>query len=324
MLAYSMLYFSVRLHSFLAFLIAGLLLTAAGSRAAYAETLGLDFSLPASSSPAEPAIAAADYNPLAIPAAAIAPPLQTQVAQLPPPPGSVPTTRVLLPLNEKAWNDRSQPPQSAVSSRPVSPRPSPHTMAQPAADWLFAGGADSLVARAVGSAEGTRTAEGGYTWAYYGHLDPGNGVWNLGSFSYQHGASSPAAADAQQLARLQRQSQQLADQAAQQGLELSTLEKLNGIDLANQSPKAALERGGYIERLAEAQQQGMAGTDAILWARIYAYLDPETHRWDAPGLGNTLQGIRHDQARRLRAISHSLTKYPKQNYDSGRSDRWHQ
>ena len=60
---------------------------------------------------------------------------------------------------------------------------------------FFEGGGDSLVAKSVGSAEGTRTPSGGYTRAYYGHVDPGNGVWNLGSYSYQHGAVSPQEAD---------------------------------------------------------------------------------------------------------------------------------
>ncbi|OLP18842.1 hypothetical protein BST81_07950, partial [Leptolyngbya sp. 'hensonii'] len=69
-------------------------------------------------------------------------------------------------------------------------------------DLLFQGGSFSLVAKAVGAAEGTRTPDGGRTWAYYGHRDPGNGVWNLGSFSYQHGADSPAEADVKQLRRL--------------------------------------------------------------------------------------------------------------------------
>lgn len=70
---------------------------------------------------------------------------------------------------------------------------------------MFEGDEHSLVAIAIGSAEGTRTPEGNKTSAYYGHIDPGNGVWNLGSFSYQHGAASPEAADQQQLKQLQAQ-----------------------------------------------------------------------------------------------------------------------
>ncbi len=171
----------------------------------------------------------------------------------------------------------------------------------------FAGGVDSLVAIAVGSAEGTRTPRGDYTAAYQGHTDPGNGAWNLGTFSYQHGAASPAEADRKQFQRLQRQAQQLQQIAANLGLELSLAEQLNGIDLANQSPRAALSRGGYLDRLLEARQQGLQGEEAILWARTRAFLDPDTQRWNAPGLGNTTESITRDQARRMVAVQRAIS-----------------
>lgn len=174
----------------------------------------------------------------------------------------------------------------------------------------FAGGIDSLVAIAVGSAEGTRTPRGDYTAAYQGHTDPGNGVWNLGTFSYQHGAASPAEADRKQIQRLQRQAQQLQQTAAKLGLELSLAEQINGIDLANQSPRAALSRGGYLDRLLEARQQGITGEEAILWARTRAFLDPDTQRWNAPGLGNTTESITRDQARRMVAVQRAIALNP--------------
>ncbi|MBF2084745.1 hypothetical protein [Thermoleptolyngbya sp. C42_A2020_037] len=174
----------------------------------------------------------------------------------------------------------------------------------------FAGGVDSLVAIAVGSAEGTRTPRGDYTAAYQGHTDPGNGVWNLGTFSYQHGAASPVEADRKQIQRLQRQAHQLQQIAAKLGLELSLAEQLNGIDLANQSPRAALSRGGYLDRLLEARQQGITGEEAILWARTRAFLDPDTQRWNAPGLGNTTESITRDQARRMVAVQRAIALNP--------------
>jgi hypothetical protein len=174
------------------------------------------------------------------------------------------------------------------------------------AEQLFSGGADSLVARTVGKAEGTRRADGGRNRAYYGHVDPGNRKWNLGSFSYQHAATSPEDADERQLRRLQRQDATLLQKAAEQGIELGLDERLNAIDLANQAPLAALDRGGYIERLKEAQERGFQGTEAILEARVNAYRHPDTHEWDAPGLGNHEASIRHDQARRMEAIAQVL------------------
>ncbi|MEO1148002.1 MAG: hypothetical protein AAFY26_20665 [Cyanobacteria bacterium J06638_22] len=172
---------------------------------------------------------------------------------------------------------------------------------------LFAHGSQSLVAIAVGSAEGTRTPMGDITPAYHGHVDPGNGAWNLGSFSYQHGAVSPEEADQRQLARLQQQATSLWHEAERRGLQLSTEAWLNGIDLANQAPEAALEPGGYLDRLQEAHRLNLADTDAIAWARTRSYIDPDTQQWNAPGLGNTLAGVAADQERRMRAIARAIS-----------------
>lgn len=181
-----------------------------------------------------------------------------------------------------------------------------------APDELFDGGSNSLVAKAVGSAEGTRTPDGGKTWAYYGHTDPGNGVWNMGSFSYQHGANSPDDADRRQLARLRGQYEVIEQSARSVGLRLGLEEQLNGIDLANQAPLAALEQGGYIDRLREAYAQGLRGSEAVLQARTYSYINPRTNQWDAPGLGNNLNSISRDQARRQSAISDAIQTHQQQ------------
>ena len=176
-------------------------------------------------------------------------------------------------------------------------------------DWIYEGGSNSLVARTVGSAEGTRKSNGERTKAYYGHVDPGNGVWNLGTFSYQHEASSPEDADEKQLKRLQRQEHQLKEKAAQWKVPLSIEVRLNGLDLANQAPLAALDEGGYIERLAEAYANGKSGEAAIVWARTQAYFDPHKQAWDAPGLGNNRYSIQRDQERRMAAIDSALRRY---------------
>ena len=180
-------------------------------------------------------------------------------------------------------------------------------------DWIYDGGSNSLVARTVGSAEGTRQSNGQKTMAYYGHTDPGNGVWNLGTFSYQHEAVSPEDADEKQLRRLQRQEMQLKEKAAQWNVPMSMEVRLNGLDLANQAPLAALDKGGYIERLAEAYKQGKSGEDAIAWARTQAYFDPDRQDWDAPGLGNNPHNIQRDQERRMAAIDQALRAYKAEN-----------
>jgi hypothetical protein len=171
---------------------------------------------------------------------------------------------------------------------------------------IFQGGANSLVARAVGSAEGTRRPDGSKNPAYYGHRDPGNAKWNLGSFSYQHAARSPEDADQRQLNRLQTQDRMLQQKAAAKGLQLTLEERMNGLDLANQAPLAALDRGGYIDRLKEARDRGLRGNEAILIARVNSYREPSTNLWDAPGLGNNEADIRHDQARRMDAVGEAI------------------
>ena len=204
------------------------------------------------------------------------------------------------------------PPFVPVASVPTAesmPAPKPTVNGT---DDLFAGGSDSLVARTVGHAEGTRTADGSKTRAYYGHSDPGNGVWNLGSFSYQHAAKSPEDADDKQLARLKRQRETLRQKAAAAKLQWSQEEELNAIDLANQAPLAALDTPGYVEWLAQAHERGLTGSDAVLWARTQSYWNPKQQRWEAPGLGNTEDSISHDQNRRLTAIARALDTYEQQ------------
>ena len=166
---------------------------------------------------------------------------------------------------------------------------------------LFKGGEHSIVSRTVGHAEGTRAATGGKTKAYYGHTDPGNAVWNIGSFSYQHGAASPEDADRKQLARLKKQFAVISQQAKSKGLVLSDLEKLNAIDLANQAPLAALDIGGFVDRLAECKRD-------LLCARSRSFINPRSRRLEAPGLGGNMPQVERDQQRRMDAISTVLKR----------------
>jgi hypothetical protein len=176
---------------------------------------------------------------------------------------------------------------------------------------LFSQQSFSLVAKAVGSAEGTRRPDGARNRAYYGHIDPGNAVWNVGTFSYQHCRTcSPEEADRRQLTRLGQQFEQIQRQAHDRySMTLSLEEQLNAIDLANQAPLAALAHGGFIDRLYQAKQQGLTGSDAILQARVYAYKNPVSNLWEAPGLGNTKPRITYDQARRQAAIARAIQQH---------------
>ncbi len=217
-----------------------------------------------------------------------------------------------------------QEPPTAPAPKATNP---PATPPQPQAktenrDYLFDGGSDSLVARTVGHAEGTRGADGAKTRAYEGHTDPGNGVWNLGSFSFQHckeaqyNCSTPEQADVHQLKRLEGQAAKLRQQAEAIGYAMTELEELNGIDLANQAPAAALaaDEYGYAGNLNwfAKNKPTLSEADRIVEARVWSYWNPKSKRWNAPGLGNTEANIRHDQNRRSMAIARAYENYQQQ------------
>lgn len=205
---------------------------------------------------------------------------------------------------------------------PSDPQVAAETAASPSGEKLFQGGSESLVARTVGAAEGTRAADGGKTSLYEGHSDPGNGVWNRGTFSYQFGNEENLTADEadrRQLAKIQRiHDSVLLPKAAEKGIAPLTLaEEINGIDLINQAPLAVTEAGGYVERLAEAKKKGLSGDEAILDARVWAFWDADKGGWDAPGLRayddlGKEASIRHDQDRRMGMINQALEAYQQQ------------
>jgi len=276
-----------------------LVVTLGTAQAAQADDTNLDFSLSAHQLSPPPALHHSESSATAIaPASEVADASELSFA-LPPSPAPA------LP----------QPSEATVPAKSPSAAPALSTTASATpvdAATLFAGGADSLVAKAVGSAEGTRTPTGDRTSAYYGHVDPGNGVWNLGSFSYQHGARSPEEADEKQLKRLAKQAEIVRQQAAARGMQLTLEEELNAIDLANQAPLAALDRGGYIDWLESAHKMGLRGSEAVLWARTRSFLNPDTGQWNAPGLGNNVYSISMDQERRQQAIARAIAFHQQQ------------
>ncbi len=241
-------------------------------------------------------------------------------------PSRMPTARLEAPelsfSPPKPSRGEVEATEKNLTARTPPPQPDISSVLADSTDAIFAGGSDSIVAKTVGHAEGTRSLNGSKTRAYYGHVDPGNGVWNLGSFSYQHcdASCTPNEADDRQLRRLRGQSQVLGQRAASKGIRLTLEERLNGIDLANQAPLAALDQGGYVDWLSAAHQKGMTGSSAVLWARTYSFLNPRTQRWDAPGLGNRYGSIADDQERRRAAIARALENHYQQQSQVASSD----
>lgn len=162
---------------------------------------------------------------------------------------------------------------------------------------------DQEIVCLVGQAEGTRDRDCSPTSAYYGHRDPGNGHWNLGSFSSQHGAMNPEEADQAWLPRLREAETAIQRQALAKwgGAPLSKAALVQGIDLYNQSPAAAKD---YVERLRSADPT----PQEIIDARAESFIDPATQTLDAPGLGNSWERVGRDQKRRVEAILSLMNK----------------
>lgn len=144
-------------------------------------------------------------------------------------------------------------------------------------------GSDALAAVIIGNAEGTRTPSGGYTPAYRGHTDPGDGRGNRGSFSYApRGANDPVArtpveADRIQLRRLgaARAGYERAARAA--GLDPNdALLASTYFDAYNQSPRAASR---MLEQMDYVRQNGVTQESMREW-RFRGYVNAATgERW---------------------------------------------
>jgi peptidoglycan hydrolase-like protein with peptidoglycan-binding domain len=161
---------------------------------------------------------------------------------------------------------------------------------------------DSLISRAIGHSEGNRTLEGGKTDSYYGHTDPGNGVHNQGTFSYQHGASSPEAADRQWLTKMRSELPAYESAARGAGLDPNNpLLAASFFDLYTQAPLAATGKQGFLDRLPELARKGVT-PENLAQVRVDAYRDPRTGQLDAPGFGNDPQRLLADQRRRTQAL----------------------
>ncbi len=188
--------------------------------------------------------------------------------------------------------------QPTVQKTTVFPLEVPVKIPQFKGAKLFAN-SESLGAIALGMAEGTRTLEGGFTSKYFGHQDYGNGKQNLGTFAYQHGASSPEEADLKQLKNLRSWADQIQQEAKNNQVKWGLFEILAGVDLFNQAPAAGKY---YVRHLKECQEQNKLEQDAVLCARLKSYHNPRTGELEAGGFNNDLEHLKWDQQRRLRAI----------------------
>jgi hypothetical protein len=157
---------------------------------------------------------------------------------------------------------------------------------------------DDLLKRAIGRAEGTRDANGNPTAAYHGHKDPG---WsgrcdNQGTFSYQHCAPSPEAADQAWLGTLRKAEQDINAQAvAKFGQPLSQAAMVAALDGFTQSPNAG---GKFVDHLPTADPT----PQQIIAARTAA-LDASRRAKGGPPMN-----VPADQQRRVNALLEQLNR----------------
>jgi hypothetical protein len=154
---------------------------------------------------------------------------------------------------------------------------------------------DDLLKRAIGDSEGTRNKDGSPNKNYWGRKDPGNGKWNVGSFSHQHGGQDPEAADRIWLEELRKAEATIQQQARDKwGANLSLAAVVAALDGYTQSPHAAQYFVGYLETFDPSPDQ-------IIEARTKA-LEQSRAEIGGPQWLN----VRRDQTRRVRALMRHL------------------
>ena len=161
---------------------------------------------------------------------------------------------------------------------------------------------DSRLSVAIGVAEGTRTPDGKHTAAYNGHTDPVKG-YNVGTFSYQGKAGSPAQADWQQLRDLKSAQPAFENACRKAGLDPSEpLLAGTFFDLYNQAPKAATGKGGLLDQLPALAKKGIT-PENLAQARYNSFYDPDKGKFDT---GMSLSKLKADQTRRTDCLVSGL------------------
>jgi hypothetical protein len=159
---------------------------------------------------------------------------------------------------------------------------------------------------AIGIAEGTRTPNGGYTKAYFGHTDPGDGFANRGTVSGGRGMgnASPKQVDRIWMGKLTRQASSAAPILQRYGLRPGTQgwhrAMFNVLDLAVQAPAAVPD---FVRKLSGAIRQGLT-IESIAKARADSFINPATGRLEAGGFGNSYSRLLSDQRSRAGAYDY--------------------
>ncbi|WP_287243949.1 hypothetical protein [Pseudoalteromonas sp.] len=128
----------------------------------------------------------------------------------------------------------------------------------------------------IGVNEGTRTPDGGFNDAYYGHIDPGDGAQNRGTVSAR--AGTPEEADQTWRGILQQTQSQYDDVLIDLGVPAGSPEHqtlmFNILDLRVQAP-AAVE--SFVSQIPQILEAGISA-ESIGLARHNSFINPTTGR----------------------------------------------
>ena len=178
----------------------------------------------------------------------------------------------------------------------VGPMPQLGAAAETRAPVPLAIGPNNPYFVAIGLNEGTRTANGGYTRAWSGHTDPGDGAANRGTISARSG--SPQSADRYWSGLLTGEAMEARGALLAAGLRDNTVGfqrvMFNVLDLAVQAPGAVPD---FIRKLPNMQAADFT-IESVAKARADSYINPSTGRLEASGFGNSYNRLFQDQRSR--------------------------
>jgi len=161
----------------------------------------------------------------------------------------------------------------------------------------------SVLILAIGHAEGTINVDGSPTKAYYGHGD--SGFRNVGVFScIACGNRAPEEADVYYLENKIKPMRMRFEAAARGALLPANHPMLAAafFTLLTQSPQAATDRKGFLERMASLKILGIS-LDNLTQVSVDSYRDPDSNRFeDVARFDNDEARIRADQKRRLTKV----------------------
>ncbi len=166
-------------------------------------------------------------------------------------------------------------------------------------DEFLQGGTDSLAAIVIGTSEGNRTPQGGFTEHFNGHTDPGNGAHNIGSFSVQGDKAVQAGGEAGRADEIQLRELASVTPAYEAAARAAGLDPHNALllasyyDMQTQSPATAAK---FLETLPDLAREGVT-PENIIEARIWAFHNNgKTGGWHAPEHHST---VTRDAGRRV-------------------------